>query len=427
MEMPGGQDRATESRLAHVRWLCGPDSPAVLAAAERVAAANPRDPLAAATALRRLLPDLDPDLAGVVLEQARLRALAADRYAMAADHLLLTRDGLEQATRPDVARHRAALIRGSGARRVLDLTGGLGLDVAAFLAEGLAVTAIERDPATALLLAHNCPSATVVVADASAPGVLDAHLAAVDDADVVFVDPARRDPAGPRDRRTGRSRPERDPARWSPPWPFVQSIEHPRVAAKVSPSFSPPDGWHAEWVSVHRTVVECAVYSWPAFAAPRRAVIVSSDAKHTEEAVLDAGTAPPPPIATIIDAWLHEPDPAVVRAAAVDDLAAALAGLERLDASTSWLTSSQPPPASPFLRSYRVLEELTGSDRAQRRQLSGRAIAGATVKCRDVDLEPRTVLRRLGLRESSEAVILVTRRAGRTISLVVEPALPRSG
>ena len=54
--------------------------------------------------------------------------------------------------------------------RVLDLTGGLGLDTAGFAAAGLAVTAVERDPATAAYLAHNCPGARVLAADATAPG-----------------------------------------------------------------------------------------------------------------------------------------------------------------------------------------------------------------------------------------------------------------
>jgi len=374
--------------------------------------AFPRDPLAASTSLRRAVIGLAPVLAAATLEQAELRHLAASRYHLDAGGLLLTRDGLEQATRPDVAAHRARLLAGSGARRVLDLTAGLGFDAAACLAEGLHVTAVERDPVTAAYLAHNHPAFDIVAADITAPGVLPSLLQRLDPADVVFVDPARRDPAGSRDARSGRARPERDPSRWSPSWEFIAGIEHQRIAVKVAPGFTPPADWSAEWISVHRTIVECSVFSWGVFHGLRRAVILSAG----HEVVIEAGEGTAERWADDVGAWLHEPDPALHRAGALGSLLHDLPGLGRVDADSTWLTGDDPPTASltAVARSYRVITELTGSNTEQRRTLADAGVDRLTVKCRDVDVDPRVVLRRLGHREGPEHVLVMTRRAGRT-------------
>ena len=405
--------------MAH--WLASPDAREALGAAARAAATHPGDPLAAAATLRRQQPDLEPGQAAAVLEQADLRHLAHERYRLSGD-LLLTRDGLEQATRPAVAARRAGLIARSGARRVLDLTAGLGMDTMAFIDAGLTVTAIERDSATAVFLAHNCPSARVLCADATEPALLATLLADLGPEDVVFVDPARRDPAGPRDATSGRAHPERDPARWSPAWPFVHDIPHDRVLAKVAPGFSPPADWHAEWTSVDRTLLECAVFSWPAFAAPRQAVLIA----HGSLTVLAAYPAAAPlPVADTSATWLHEPDPAVVRAGALTALVDLDPGIARYDDASSWLTSDR-PSTSPALRSFHINAELTGSPRQQRRQLADLGVRRATVKSRDVDVSPRAVLRELGLSEGPEHVLVLTRRAGRVVTLLTEPSAARS-
>ena len=388
----------------------------------QIVQAHPRDPLAAGAALRRELPDLDPALTASVLDQAHLRRLASARYGLQADDLLLTRDGLEQATRPEVAARRARLFRAAGATRVLDLTGGLGFDTRAFVAEGLEVTALESDAATAALLRHNAVGATVIHADATADGTLAALLLGLSPDDVVFVDPARRDPAGPRDLASARARAERDPARWSPPWPFVENIAHPRIAAKVAPAFRPPRHWHAEWVSVHRTVVECSLYSWPAFAEPGRAVLLCDG----QEFVLPADDAAVPVAAAVLG-WLSEPDPAIVRAHAVGALVTRNPGLAAVDPLSGWLTSDVLPAQELGLRSYRLVADISGSVKGQRALLAAHGVRSLTVKSRDVDVEPRTVLRSLGVPEGVGHVLVMTRRAGRALTLLVEPAARLSG
>jgi len=416
------------SPLDRARWLASPEGQQALTIAARIWDETGGDPLRAGERLRAGR-DIDPADAAALLEQVALRRLAHDRYGIDASDLLLTRDGLEAATRPGVADHRAAVLAASGVRQVLDLTGGLGFDTAAFLRAGLDVISVERDPVVATYLAHNCtgvakraerpdhgrPGANVVVADATDLGVLADLLLGVGPTDVVFVDPARRDPAGPRQAQTGRARPERDPERWSPPWSWVASIPHPRVTAKVAPGFTPPPGWQAQWVSVDRTVVECALYSWDAVGSARSAVII------TDGGLVSVPTDPTaePTFAHSIETWLHEVDPAVMQSGGADTLARDQR-MTRLDPRSSWLTSDAPAP-SVALRSHRVIAVLEGTGKQQRAQLRDLGVTRATVKCRDVAVEPGRLLREVGLREGPDDILVVTTISGRRTTLLVEP------
>ena len=405
-------------------WLTSTSGAQAIGAAEEATATAPTDPLAAATTLRGWLPRLTAAQAAAALEQSGLRARARTHYGITADALLLSRDGLEQATRPAVAAYRAGLMYGSGVRRVVDLTAGLGFDAAALCEAGITVTAVERDPRTAAFCRHNLPGATVIEADATDARVLADLLATLEPTDAVFVDPARRDPRAARDLASGRARPERDPQRWSPPWSFIESIQHPRVAAKVAPAFTPPSGWHATWTSIDRVVVECGAYSWPVFSAARRAVVHSAAAPVELDAV--DGTLPR---ADHVGSWLIEPDPAVERALALAALPDVVGvHLERVDDDSSWLTTSADAgfDALGMVRAYRVIGELSGSTADQRHELRRRSIDRLSVKSRDVKADPRQVLRDLGCREGTGPVLILTRRAGRTLSVLVDAAaVPR--
>ena len=123
-------------------WLASPAAESALSSAEEAVAQHPGDPLAAGTQVRRAHPSATAEQAAAALDQAHLRELARHRYGIAVPGLLLTRDGLEQATRPTVAARRAQAVQAAGARRVLDLTAGLGFDTRAFVDVGLDVIAV---------------------------------------------------------------------------------------------------------------------------------------------------------------------------------------------------------------------------------------------------------------------------------------------
>ncbi len=387
------------------------------------------DSLTAATTLRARHLNLDSEQASAALTQATLRRLARERYGLTGA-LLLTRDGLEQATRPQVARLRGQVLAESGVRHVVDATAGLGFDSRGFLDAGLEVTCIERDPQTAAFLAHNLPSAHVVVGDAvdilNSMDLASMDLASIDLASmdlastVVFVDPARRDHRRSAD--GSRAHPERDPERWSPPWSWVEALTgRVRVVAKVAPGFTAPAGWQCSWTSVDRTVVEAMVASWPLFTSPARAVAFVGD--HVE--AIDVDESATLALAPSLSAYVHEPDPAVIRAGGIDSLGGLDPTLARLDSAGTWLTSSQ-PSSSILMRSYRVLEVLPADRKKRRRSLADRGITSATIKTRDVDTDPKKALRDLGLTEGSGAMIVLCRQAGevRAVLVASEAAAP---
>ena len=167
-------DNAQVTEIDLLTWLTSPQATEALdrARASRAPGTDP-DPLGGITMLRRAFPMLTPDQCALAMTQAELGERAIRRYGID-DRLFFTRDGLEQATRPLLAARRASLIAASGAARVADLTAGLGFDTLAMTRAGLAVTAVERSPQTAVLLAANVPAARVIVGDATDAGILHA-------------------------------------------------------------------------------------------------------------------------------------------------------------------------------------------------------------------------------------------------------------
>ena len=102
------------------RWLLTDDGQALLARAEEHAG---DDPLAAQTRLRE---QATPEQAAAALTQATLRRRAEPKFGDLATRLYFTPDGLEQATRPAVARHRAARLQAFAATTLVDLGCGIG-------------------------------------------------------------------------------------------------------------------------------------------------------------------------------------------------------------------------------------------------------------------------------------------------------------
>lgn len=370
-------------------WLAGPLGSAALALAADLPAG-----LAGVTELRRRQPDLTAGQASAVMTQADLRIRARHRYGIEGPWLL-TRDGLEQASRPEVSRWRASRLARAGVQRVIDATAGLGFDSLAFRDAGLEVTAIEKDPDTAVFLAHNVPGITVIVDDCTEVlGQLDTRDA------VVFVDPARRD-----HRRSvdgARAHPERDPQRWSPPWSWVRGLDA-RVVAKVSAGFDPP--WPAAWISVDSTVVECCTASWPMFDGGRCAVVMS----HGEVVAEVVAPAEPGALVPSPDAYLYELDPAVHRAGSLASNVQGISG--RISDSGVWLTGTDPAP-TPAVRPYRCHTELLGDRRQRRRVLADLGITRAIVKTRDADLDPARERKELGVDEGGDQVVICLRHDG---------------
>jgi hypothetical protein len=360
---------------------------------------------------------LEPSLVSAAMTQSRLQAKARAKFGEFADGLLFTDDGLQQATRLNVAGHRAGRFLAAGLVDVVDMTCGIGADSLALAGLGAKVTAYELDPVTAAVARANLarfPGARVFNQSS-----LDADLSRFQAA---LADPSRRNVNGVR---------TLTPALYSPPLETLFGVRHGRpIAIKAAPglphSYIPSDA-EAEWVSVDGQVVETGLYFGPLAheGRPGRTALVIKRGKahHLRQqpplglfrtaAVLDVGP---------IQEYLYEPDGAVIRASL---LAHAAAAANLLDATLispriAYLTAST-AVANPFLSGYRVLDAFGFQLKRLRQYVRERNVGRITIKKRGTAVDPADLSKRLDLAGDGEMTIVLTRLGEEQSVLVVSP------
>lgn len=378
-------------------------TPEALRAAE---AESDLESLAAGTRLRARL---GPELAAAALTQVALRRRARTKFGDAAATLWFTRDGLEQATRPEVADLHAERFVAAGVRRVVDLGCGIGSDAVAFVRAGLDVLAVERDPATAAVARANLSSAVAASGDRASAEVVVADVADVLAAgiapeDGVFADPARRDARG----RVWRAQD------FSPDLGSLLALAEPArvLGLKLGPALPhalvPPDA-EAEWVSHHGDVVEVALWSGPGSAPGRRSALLAPD-RRLVAAPAHLDVRPP-------GAYVYEPDGAVIRSGAVGVLGERL-GAGLLDAQIAYLTADA-LVETPYATAFVVEQVLPYDLKVLRRWVREAGIGRLEVKKRGLDVDPAQLRRDLRPKGSASATLLLSRTPTGTVALVV--------
>lgn len=360
---------------------------------------RPADLPALTTRLRR---DHPAGLVAPVLTQVRLRDRARARFGAAADVMLFTPTGLEQATRATVARHRAERVARLAGGPVADLGCGIGGDLLALGGAGLTAYGFDADAVTAAV-------ATANVAAFGMDDRLAVHQADVTDLDLgpygaVTCDPSRRT-------ASGRSV---DPREYEPPWAFVRGVlASSNACVKVAPGIPHdlvPEGVEAEWVSDHGEVTEAALWSGDMRTiAGHRATLLPSGATLTRTATEPAPVARP-------GRFLYEPDGAVIRAGLVADVAAAVDGA-LLDPHIAYVGADR-YVATPFATCYEVRDVLRFSLKRLRAHLRERGIGRVTLKKRGTAVDLDRLRHDLRLSGSEEAVVVLTRTAVGPLALI---------
>jgi THUMP domain-like len=381
--------------LETFRWLLTDDGQALLAAAT----AAPGTPLQVQKHLRE---HADPEHVAAALGQVELRRRARPKLGEDAALMYFTRDGLEQATRATVARHRASRVALVGPS-VIDLTCGIGGDLVAFARGGLTAAGVDLDPLRVEMARANLDALGL----GGAVQVGDAISLDVSPFSAAYADPARRHAAG-------RSFHADD---WAPPWTFVRSLLTGRACVKVAPGLPHslvPDGVEAEWVSDGGEVKEAVLWSPALATVARRATVIG----HGGLATLTEDDDPGADVGAVAE-FLYEPDGAVIRAGLVTAVAAGVQG-HLVDRKIAYVTSDA-AFHTPFARSYRVVETLPYREKQLRAALRDRSIGTLTIKKRGVDVVPDQLRQRLALRGDHAATIVLTRVAGEGTALLVEP------
>ncbi len=391
--------------------LLTPGGQEVLRAAEDLA---PREEayLSALGALRRAMPRASRALAGAALDTALLRARARRKFSRASA-MYFTREALEQATMETVGKHHAR--RFAGAARVADLGCGVGGDTL-HLAAAHEVTAVDRDELRLIMARENLATydakARLVRADLTSPGFLQAlGLERV----AIFCDPSRRE-AG---RRTFNTRD------YSPPLPIVLDWqrawpERP-MGIKLSPGvdlrhLSDIEG-EVEFVSFEGELKEAMLWLGPLRGVPRRATLLPLG-----ESLIAAS----PEAAPLSDpsSYLYEPDPAVMRAGLVAELAHRI-GAAQIDPDIAYLTSGRLVP-TPFARAFAIEATMPFGLKRLREWLRARGVGEVVIKKRGSPLEPRELEHALRLRGDASRTLFLTHVRGEPYVLVGEPADPHA-
>ncbi|MFF4126636.1 SAM-dependent methyltransferase [Microbispora rosea] len=387
--------------------------------------ADGADPVAAASAMRRGHP---ADLAAAALTQASLRRRAEAKFGPDAAVMYFTPHGLEQATRPEVAAHRAARIRAAGTRAtgiratgigaagepeggpaVLDVCSGIGGDLLALARAGCPVHAVDLDPLTVEVARAN--AAALGLSSLVDVRTGDAALADPAGYGLLFADPARRGARG----RTF------DPMAYSPTWPVVLDLvaRAPAACLKVAPGIPYefiPEGAEAEWVSYRGEVKEAAI--WTGLGpGVRRATLLPSGATLTASGA-EAETGP-------VSRYLYEPDGAAVRAHLVGEVAALVSG-RLLDPRIAYITSDR-LVRTEWASCYEVTDVMPFSLKRLRAALRERRVGVVTIKKRGSAVDVERLRKDLRLSGDNSCVIVLTRIEERPFALLCRPATSTDG
>jgi hypothetical protein len=340
-----------------------------------------------------------------VMNQLSLRTKAQEKFGDFAPRMLFTKEGLEQATRLDVASHHAGRFRAAGITSLIDAGCGIGADSLAFAGLGIQVTAIERDTATAALVSYNLapfPDITVINAD-----VREADLSG---SQALWIDPARRE---------GATR-LHNPADWSPSldWVFEMAAQRP-TGIKLAPGMDRdliPDGVEAQWVSHHGTVVEMVLWSGALKreGVTRSALVMSRGG--TAEMV--AGADSPDAELGNLEEYLYEPDGAIIRARLIGDLARSL-DATMIDESIAYFSSAT-AHQSPLMQGFQIIEHAPYSPKNVNALIAGANLAHIEIKKRGIDIDPAQLRKTLPLTGSGSATLILTRVKGQKTALLAK-------
>ncbi len=347
------------------------------------------------TSLRKHYP---AGVASAALELLELRDRAARKFSRA-DRMFFTREALEQSSGEAISTYRAR--RYAQDSRVLDLACGIGGDTIG-LAKRCFVTAVDRDPVRIAMAHRNlevyglADRVTFICSD-----VTEVPL----NADAAFLDPSRRE----------HGRRVTNLAQISPSIEFIHRLVDaiPDTAIKLSPGtdYQELESLHGEieFISESGECKEALVWFGGLKMAVRRATVLPSAESLISESVGPVPVGEP-------KAYVYEPEPCVIRAHLVEQLAVRI-GAAKIDEQIAFLTSDR-LAETPFADSYRVLDSIPFNLKAVNRRLRDMDAGRVIVKKRGVPYDPREIEHRLKLSGSREYILILTRVSDRPYALI---------
>lgn len=350
------------------------------------------------TWLRREFP---PEIASRAVLQIRLRHRAKRKFSRA-EQMWFTAEGLEQSSSEMLASYHA--LRFPQGRLVVDAGCGIGGDLIALASRGPAV-GVERDALSVQFARRNLQGYGVEANAVLIHG--DLLRLRTEKASLLFLDPARRIEG----RRSSSLQ------QWQPDWNTVCRLARCVQGAlvKTTPALPaemvPPDS-EREYISTEGECRELLL----AFGACRQGIALSALIL-PQMVRLSASGAPPPAVSSPL-AWIYDPDPAVVAAHLLPELAEQLQA-SLLHPQIAYLTSEYFLP-SPFARVYRVIEHFPYSRKQLFARLRAIGAGAITVKKRGVYQQPEEVERGWKPVGDRAVTVLLYRAQARVMVILVQ-------
>jgi SAM-dependent methyltransferase len=355
------------------------------------------DTLKLLTDLRRRV---SPQQAGAALEMARLRLKAVEKFGDDARRMFFTREALEQASDPLVRRYRSRAARG---KQALDVCCGIGSDSLAMAQAGGDVLGLDMDPVRIAIARYNAAALGLAARFETADVRGD-----LPDTDMAFFDPARRDETGRR---------IHDVEQYEPPLSLIRNWRYPLIMVKLSPGVKMEQlasyGGGIEFISVNGDLKEALLWLGSDFTGAKATLLTDTGEYHWPSALQQAASHLSEP-----RSWLVEPDPALLRATLVADVADAFRGCQ-LDETIAYFTTDE-QPHSPWLRAWKILDWMPFHLKRLRIYLRERNVGNITVKKRGVAMTPEELTAALKLKGDEARTLVLTRCKGKPIVLICE-------
>jgi hypothetical protein len=349
--------------------------------------------------------NLEDEAARVVARSAWVIASSSQRAVAKlgddAARLLFDAEGLQMASSALTAAYHTRLLRASGAKVLVDMTAGIGIDAIAFARAGLSVTAYETDPVRAIYLAANIRE--LGISDRVTVVQQDSCEATFAPETFLYLDPPRR--AGTR--------------RWGGEEVAMDMIgraiqQSPAgILVKLSPAIDPQmlGDFDAsiEFVSAGGECKEALLRLGALMTSDARAAVLLPGGER-----LTADTPIPEPAAgSGVEApTFYEPDPAVIRAGLTGTLAEHL-GAKSVDPDIAYLNGPR-LVATPFATAYPILASMPYHRKPLQSWLDSYGAGQLRVQKRGVPDDPKAVRRQFKLR-GTRTVILALAKQGRSI------------
>ena len=362
-------------------------------------------PQALLTLVSRLRKQYAQEQVTVAVSMAQLRQKANSKFGDDAQHLFFTDDALQQASDPGIRRYRSQNCDGL---RVLDICCGIGTDSMAFAKAGACVQGIDFDETRIAIARHNANVSGLDIQFTVADITQGLTLG---DYELIFFDPARRDAEGKR---------IFDVERYMPPLSLIDTWQAERLMVKISPGvdLKQLEGYQAnlEFISVDGDLKEAVLHK------PGTSILIATKILNNEVHQWEnTGEIISVPL-DVPAGWLCEPDSSILRANLVQNLTQSLNGY-MLDSTIAYFCTSY-LPESVWVRAWKIREWMPFNLKKLRSRLREMDVGTLTVKKRGSPIAPEELIRKLKLKGSQSATVVLTRYNEQAIAIICDDILP---